>query len=287
MKKHNLGLVVAGALSLAVIPGCIDTFGDDCTVTETCSSGGGGTGDGGGDGDTGGTGTGGKGTGAGDTGGTGGGEETCSPACSGDTPVCDEDAKVCVGCLKDGDCGDDAPLCDTDSNECVGCLETSDCTDASASLCDSSSCAPCVVDDDCSHIDGKDLCDEGACVDCKSEADCGGNVCDPSVNTCTTFPAGDLTACQECVYDAQCQTGQLCVEQSFDSKVIGNFCTWRKDGRTQTALGCFPAGKPFVNTASVTSTDGVEADVCQLRTTSCIWVYSTQQVYPRLRRYHP
>ncbi len=42
----------------------------------------------------------------------------CSPACSGDTPVCDEAARACVGCLEASDCAGDE-VCDPDTQACV------------------------------------------------------------------------------------------------------------------------------------------------------------------------
>ena len=153
MRHFILGFISLSVLGAFSLNGCVEKVGDDCTFTQTCPLDGGSSGDG----DTGGTSsTGGNGTGAGDTGGTGGEmKPACDPACGADTPVCDEAAKECVGCLKDGDCDGDTPLCDTDANKCIGCEENVDCSDATASLCDSQSCAPCAVDDDCSHIEGK------------------------------------------------------------------------------------------------------------------------------------
>jgi hypothetical protein len=87
--------------------------------------------------------------------------------------------------------------------------------------------------------------------------DCPGTVCERATNTCVTGRvAGDLGVCEECEYDDDCQVGQLCVEQSFDDVVVGNFCTWRKDGRAETVdASCFSAGKPYAGqpAAPVTS----------------------------------
>ena len=265
-KRNNLILLTALALvPLALqLSACGEKF-DSCENTITCVDG---------DGDP----TGGAGGGDGDnTGGTGGGAggsiDTCSPACSGDTSVCDEDTKECVACLKDSDCDSDAPYCDTGSNECVACLETPQCTDAAASVCTDGECGMCSEDDDCKHIEGKNLCDAGSCVECTSEADCDGKVCDPDTKSCTDVDAGMTPVCVECEYDAQCMTGQLCVEQSFGAPkvVVGNFCTWRLEAIADDGEEfCYPSARPFVDDGSaVTSVNGEVAHVCFLDSTTC------------------
>ena len=257
---HMTTLVVAAV----ALSSCIKMISDDCTVTQTCViEGGGGAADGGKGAGTGST------TG-GDNGGTGGTvEAACSPACSGDTPVCDEAAKECVGCLADKDCSGDAALCDTASQSCVACLDTTDCTDGAASVCESGACGACSTNDDCAHISGKGICDAGACVECSSESDCGGNVCDPVADSCTQLPAGALVACQECQFDAECKTGQLCVEQKLNSTVVGNYCTWTREAHVPGDPSCFTNGRPYANDVNTTSVNGVTADMCVLRTTTC------------------
>src|SRR5690606_2409038 len=77
--------------------------------------------------------------------------------------------------------------------------------------------------------------------------------------------------CQECVHDAQCQAGQLCAQQEFESEVVGSFCTWTKQARVGDEVSCFSAGKPFAGQTAgpVTSTDGASAVLCVVRSTTC------------------
>jgi hypothetical protein len=105
-------------------------------------------------------------------------------------------------------------------------------------------------------------------VECLSESDCGGHVCAPGTHTCTELPAGEKYACEPCEHDRECQAGQLCVEQVFDGTSVGHFCTWTKAAHVGSG-GCFEDGRPFVDDATATSIDGVTADLCVLRTTTC------------------
>jgi len=253
MKKLTFGFVACG-LCIASLQGCQEKWGDDCTVSDTCSP----SGDGDGDGDLGGSSSGGTGDGDGDgdgdTGGTGTGGTpalTCEDLeCADDTPHCDEDEVECVECLENAHCEADAPVCD--QNECTGCIENSDCAEhPDTPVCDDAS---------------------GACVGCLTEDDCGGNVCAPQTNTCTDLEAQALFACQSCVHDAECQAGQLCMPQYFGtpSTLVGNFCTWTQEARVGEGA-CLDDGKPFAASSvePVTSTDGASAVLCVLRSTTC------------------
>jgi hypothetical protein len=76
--------------------------------------------------------------------------------------------------------------------------------------------------------------------------------------------------CSECVRDAECQTGMLCVPMRFGATPVGNFCAWR-----QAAAGTgAPAGNclnspPYVRSTTATSVDGVNTNVCVLQTSTC------------------
>ena len=275
--RHLTILMCVAASAALVLPSCVEKLGDDCENTATCASEGDGDhttatgGNGGdGDGDTGGSGasTGGRGDGGAPPSGA------CDPVCTG-SEVCKEagDTGTCVECLETDDCTD--ALCDTATNTCAECLENADCG-ADAPVCSAGACEGCSTSTDCEDRSGTTVCESasGACVECLSEADCsaGTKVCDPAANTCTALDARALSACQECVHDAQCAVGQLCVEQVFDSEVVGNFCTWRKDGRPATvSASCFSAGEPYAGQPAdpVTSVDGASAVLCTLRSTSC------------------
>lgn len=236
MRHLTLGFIGLSGLAAFSLNGCVEKVGDDCTFTETCPPKGGS----GGDGDTGGTSsTGGKGTGASDTGGAGGGTKpACDPACSGDTPVCDEAAKECVGCLNDGDCDGNTPLCDTDLNACVACLGNSDCS-SDIPVCEAGECGKCTTNEDCAGRADAMICEEasGACVECTPSTDdrtatddaCGNGVCNPAINTCDdSLTQGTKDLCQPCIADNECLPGQNCIPLEYtggaETAELGGFC---------------------------------------------------------------
>ena len=240
-------------------------------------------------------------------GGTGGSEPDPCDACTGDTPVCVDDE--CVACTEDdaGSCtdtelctpehecvpcmGEETPGCAegevcTEDNECVTCTETTHCTDPAASVCmDENECTACVENDDCAHVEGLNVCDAGECVECTATdyaacgLDTGGTgkplLCDALTNTCsTTESEGSSGLCQSCISNAQCQTGQVCVLQSFGeaptSEEVGYFCFWEKGAGGGAPTSCGGEGRPYVNTMESTETiDGSEATICGLAVTTC------------------
>ena len=300
MKKlYLLSSVFLGLSASVAGVGCQDSF-KDCENARTCpppegdgdgdSSTGGVTGDGdgdgdgdgtgGGDGDTGGTGTGG---GAGDGDGDGDGDSTGGMGGDPNNPclLCGDDEQCtpegeCVECLISDHClSDEAPVCDTDTGVCVECDAPEDCEDPALPMCESNVCvAGCLGPEDCGRFAELDLCDAetGTCVECLTRDDCPGDVCARATHSCVDDrEAGDVGVCEECEYDDDCAEGQLCVEQSFQSTVVGNFCTWRKDGRTETVdASCLDAGRPYAGSGpGMTSVEGQTADMCILATTSC------------------
>ena len=198
----------------------MEVYGDDCKVTFSCTEDLKSTDDAGlGGGDS----TGGSASGTGSADGTGG-SPACSSSCTGDTPVCDEAAKECVGCLADKDCSGDAALCDSASQSCVACLDTTDCTDGAASVCESGACGACTTNDDCAHISGKGICDAGACVECtvatddreSDTDDCGTGVCNPETNACdSTLTQDSKDICGSCIADNECKVGQGCIALQY------------------------------------------------------------------------
>ena len=282
---------VAAGLSM---PGCAGE--QPCDETSTCPPEGGAAGEGGSDtggsggeptGGTGGTkpGSGGEATGGKASGGNGGtpsggngglgggtssgGGTSCDRSCAGAEAFCDEDSGQCLECRKDADCGGE--LCDTSVGQCVECLTAKDC-DRAAPVCDNGSCIGCEDSTDCADYPTTPVCapSSGECVECLTEDDCGGYVCAPDTHSCTSLPAGVKFACEECVHDAECQTGQLCVEQEFEGTSVGTFCTWTKAARVGSGGSCDPDGKPFALLSSeATSIDGATADLCVLATTTC------------------
>ncbi len=210
----------------------------------------------------------------------GGDAGPCNGACSGDTPVCDTMTGMCVGCLGAIDCAAPMPACDTDTHTCVACVGDRDCTDVAMGKCDvaSHTCLACGTSTDCSHFTDTAVCDttNGTCVQCTADdtSACGGNVCDASTQTCSTQPPDSAGLCQECVSDAQCHMGQLCVPMTFGDPAmpVGNFCLWRQDATGSGAPNgdCTMATHPYVvPVADATSVDGTSATVCGLRLTTC------------------
>jgi hypothetical protein len=196
---------------------------------------------------------------------------------AGSKNVCDTDDHECVQCLDKGDCdGDD--VCSAD-HACVQCTENDHCTDPAASVCGGETCEACQQDADCDHIAGKGVCDTGECVQCTGAkyAACGNDeddkplVCDSASRTCSTSATERSTGlCGGCVSDAQCNLGQLCVMQTFDSATIGYFCVWQKAAGVGGApTGCSTA-RPFVKTVNdAESIDGTTANICTLAVTTC------------------
>jgi hypothetical protein len=98
---------------------------------------------------------------------------TCSPACSGATPVCDPTTLKCVACLTSKECGPgflcfdntckpgcsashpecapDGGRCDLEAGVCkAGCIVDADCTDPSKPMCDTATgqCTVCLPQND-------------------------------------------------------------------------------------------------------------------------------------------
>ncbi len=198
--------------------------------------------------------------------------------CSGNAPACDTNTNLCVACLENSDCSDAMPFCNPEEQSCVECLEDTDCTESDASWCDAGSCAPCQTNDDCTHLTGTTVCDAevGQCVECTGTdyENCGtldGTplVCDSLQRTCTSNKHQAAGLCNACVSDAHCKPGQLCVNETLEGTQLGYRCFWQKEGGGEAPLGCSQV-PPYVTTkADVTSIDGVAADVCTLRVSTC------------------
>jgi hypothetical protein len=232
------------------------------------------------------------GTSAVDTGGSMGGVmttiPTCTPACSGEQPICLQPSLTCVQCTNNDDCGsyDAKPYCDIARNTCVECLDNTDCEAESASLCLAGKCSPCATNDDCSHIPDRGVCriaeeadaggEIGTCVQCTGTDyqacrtnDAGPSfVCDSLHNTCSRVAQEHSAGlCKPCVSDAQCQPGSLCVEEVFKSgKVVGRFCFPRLG--VGEVKDCTKVA-PYVKALTADSIDGTLATVCMLRMSTC------------------
>jgi len=192
--------------------------------------------------------------------------------CEGTSPVCDAASGACVECT-----AEDEGACEAGescfSNACAQCGDDDDCTDASAARCEGGQCVGCDDDAQCASVaGGLGVCASGRCVQCTAmdRSACGPNVCDATTNRCTTRPQSSADLCQDCVADAECQPGQLCVPMDFDATAVGRFCLWRQDA----AMPPGPGGsctnvRPYVDAVAAESVDGATATVCSLALTTC------------------
>jgi hypothetical protein len=234
-----------------------------------------------------------------------GGMPPCQGTCGGATPVCKAETDTCVECIEKSQCAEPKPACDTATNacvectekadckditkpfcdnaaeQCVACLQQSDCKDPTLSRCDAGACEPCTIDTDCSDIAGKGVCDAGTCVQCTGTkfTACGNNagtplVCDSLMRTCTTSKQHSSGLCQPCVTDAQCNAGEMCVLDRFDtpSKDVGYFCHWKQgDVADGAPADCTAGGQPYVGVqTNAVSIDGASSDICSLAVSTCV-----------------
>ncbi len=186
----------------------------------------------------------------------------------------------------DDSCSGDTPYCDVASDTCVACNTSADCKDPQNSLCNAESkCEPCQGHGDCAHLPNTPLCHQQQCVACLPGArdTCGNNVCDmvsQDVPVCAQGKAPrSATTCQPCVSDEQCQDGQLCVPQRWDSDdngsketLVGWFCQWKKVSDGAAPLLCDSGVRPFIGEEALPSADapGKTQSVCTLALSTCL-----------------
>jgi hypothetical protein len=98
-------------------------------------------------------------------------------------------------------------------------------------------------------------------------------VCDSLKRTCTTNKEKSAGLCKECVSDAQCTAGKLCVKETFGSPAadVGYFCFWKQgDTANGAPTDCTASGRPYVKILkNQTSLDGEAATICGLRASTC------------------
>jgi hypothetical protein len=136
----------------------------------------------------------------------------------------------------------------------------------------------------------------GTCVECTGKFDsaCGTTeVCDerpPTAvvtsgeqYTCAAHKAHTATACEDCVSDAQCMLGQVCVLTSFGGTAVGYYCLYRKVDAADLSVGyvaaedrdaegvssCVAQAAPYVATLDAVSVSGESGLFCSLRTSTC------------------
>jgi hypothetical protein len=196
----------------------------------------------------------------------------CGSCPDSNKSVCLAASKTCVQCAPDaGGCAGNQ-LC-AQNNTCVECLENKDCKSANASLCDvgSGKCVACVDGNDgqCTHITGKNVCSTGQCVECTKDkrsacktSSSAPAVCETLKRQCTTRALAGAGACDECVSDAECATGHVCVMTTLGLKDVGYFCQpLRNNTCDQRPYVREVAGRTIDSTSSTT--------YCALARTSC------------------
>lgn len=130
-------------------------------------------------------------------------------------PFCLKPARVCVGCLMDGDCAIGAPACDPVAHTCGPCVTDPQCSDKSTTLpyCGSSACVECKTSPQCTADPTKPVCVDGACVACAMDSDC--PLAIPACNV-TSHTCGLCTMDQQCSGKSTavpyCGTAGTCVE---------------------------------------------------------------------------
>jgi hypothetical protein len=108
----------------------------------------------------------------------------------------------------------------------------------------------------------------GTCVQCNTNDDCDAtHGCDPTMHACVAIVPGSKDVCQPCLRDSECHVGQLCAAISATHPATGNFCTWRVDPMV-TGPTCLMV-RPYVLPMMLTSVDGVSANMCLLRSSTC------------------
>lgn len=190
-----------------------------------------------------------------------------------------EGAAACVECLEDADCPTPGNTCDLGLNVCAACVSNASCTGRATSRCDAGSCTGCIGHSDCAHLPQTPACAGGRCVECtRSERSACGNdaageplVCESHLQTCSdTATARSTDLCGECVADAQCMLGQLCIYQWFGGPLVGSFCMWQRGVGEGGAPALCSEVRPYFKTWDLASTIALaKANVCTLAVSTC------------------
>ncbi len=196
--------------------------------------------------------------------------DAAAPFCvSGECKDCSEAPTPDSSCAA---LGGSADYCDTNAGECVACLSHDHCDTIANARCNDANhtCVPCQSSTECAGITDHEVCDDGTCVECTPSQDsaCSGKLCHAIDLECTNFDPGDAGLCETCIADAHCSTDQLCIPMTFDAQDVGHFCLWRQDAPSGPNGNCFTA-RPYADTTSETSIEGVTTTVCGLRATTC------------------
>jgi hypothetical protein len=200
----------------------------------------------------------------------------CNGACGGDTPVCVEATNTCVRCTasKLGACKANQ-FC-TNLATCVDCQKNEDCTDPAASVCDTSmgKCVACSDGNDahCTHITDKNVCSGARCVQCTKDkltacfkqvgAENVQYACNALTRACSANVVRKTKPCGECVSDAECETGNVCVQMTL-GETGKYYCA-------PTTVGNCETKQPFYKyEPSKRTIDAAMSNVCTLAVSSC------------------
>jgi hypothetical protein len=207
---------------------------------------------------------------------------------------------ACVRCEADADCPGSAPHCV--ANACVECRagEPSDCAASPVgSLCVKGACGECGSHADCGNptlarcdawnkcvpceqnvecasqaaAGGEPLgvCDAGACVECTGtqydacRVGAAQFVCDSRLRSCADKAVATEAPCYECVSDAQCMPGLLCMHTKKGTADTGLYCL----SKLAEMAGSSCLGDLTASEATWVSVDGVSEVVCRHPTWSC------------------
>lgn len=228
---------------------------------------------------------------------------TNSDQCEDDFPLCRNDGR-CVQCINGIQCLSPTASQCNGAGDCVPCENNAQCAHIPGrAVCNTalnpSTCVQCVTDDDCDS-DTASRCVNNQCVACENNADCAGQpsgntvcdtapnpnrcvqctgtdfaacavagsarVCDSVNKRCTNLAPGSAGLCGECVSDAQCATGNLCVPQALGTTSTPYcFPQAATQGAPCQGLGAFRAPSP----SGTNSLDRQNVTVCTLATTTC------------------
>ncbi len=210
--------------------------------------------------------------------------------CPADMPACTDGE--CATCSDDEPCDgrSGSAHCDTDEDssfrgQCVECTAHAQCENPTPECGQDRACGACTSDDACEGRAEAPVCDRssvesfgGRCVQCTGKNyDCGEDtvtskpyVCDSLARDCSEEVEGSSGLCGECVSDAECPVGQLCVLQQFESATIGWFCMWQKQAGVGGAPTSCSNARPYVDAVpDAESIDGTTAEVCTLALSTC------------------
>ncbi len=160
------------------------------------------------------------------------------------------------------------------------CTEHGQCENPTPECREDRTCGACTGDEACEGRAEAPVCDlsgdasfAGRCVRCTGkDYDCGEDsatdkpfVCDSLARECSEEVKGSSGLCGECVSDAECPAGQLCVLQELESATIGWFCMWQKQAGVGAAPTSCSNARPYVDAVpDAESIDGTTAEVCTL-----------------------